>query len=66
MPFTQEDIDKLKEAIAKGVLRVQYQDKMITYRSMSDMLMALRLMEEELGLKKKSSRILAEHDKGLC
>lgn len=64
--FTMDDVTKLREAIAKGVSRVQYQDKVIVYNSFDDMKKALRQMEEELGLKKKSGRLFAESDKGLC
>lgn len=66
MAWTQSDIDALKDAIKKGVREVQYQDKRVRYNSIDDMLKALRLMEEELGVKKKSGRLLAEHSKGLC
>ncbi len=66
MAFTLADIDNLKDAIKKGVKRVQYQDKLIVYHSLNEMLQALRLMEEELGIKKKSGRVLAESNKGLC
>lgn len=65
MAFTQDDVDKIKAAIAKGVRRVQYQDKVVVYNSIDDMLKALRLMQEELGLRKRSARVYAEHDKGL-
>lgn len=64
--FTIEMVEALRKAIAKGVKSVSYQDKTITYHSMDEMLRALRLMEQELGLKKKSSRLLAEADKGIC
>ena len=66
MAFSASDVEKLKDSIKRGVQRVEYQDKTVVYRSMDDMLKALRLMEEELGLKEKSSRVLAESSKGLC
>ncbi len=66
MAFTQTDLDRLKKSISKGVRRVQYQDKLVVYASMNEMLQAKRLIEEELGVKKKTSRVLAEHNKGLC
>lgn len=64
--FTLEDVQRLRDAIKKGVTEVQYQDKRVKYRTLDEMLKVLRMMEQELGLKKKSSRVLAEHDKGLC
>lgn len=64
--WTIEDIYKLEAAIAKGVRKVQYQDKMVEYNSIDDMLKALNLMKKELGLTKKSSRVYAEFKKGLC
>lgn len=66
MAWTIEDIDALKAAIAKGVQRVKYQDKEVTYHSVDDMLKALRLMEQELGVKAKGARVYAESGKGLC
>lgn len=65
MAFTQSDVDALKAAIAKGVRRVQYQDKLVVYHSLAEMLQVLRRMEEELGLKVRSARLYAESDKGL-
>ena len=64
--YTLKDVERLRAAIGKGVQEVQYQDKKVKYNSIDDMLKALRMMEQELGLKKRSSRVLAEHDKGLC
>lgn len=66
MPFSQADIDALKAAIAKGVRRVEYQDKAVTYNSLDEMIRALRLMEDEAGVKKKGGRAYAEFGKGIC
>jgi hypothetical protein len=64
--FTVEMVEALRKAISKGVKSVTYQDKTITYHSMDEMLRALRLMEQELGLKKKNGRLFAESSKGIC
>ena len=52
MPFTIEQYEKLKNAIVEfaisGILTVQYSDKTVTYRSLSEMKDLLRMMEEEL------------------
>lgn len=48
MAFTREQYDALKEAIAGGELMVRYADRNVTYRSLSEMVRLLRLMEAEL------------------
>lgn len=64
--FTQADLDAINDAIKKGVRRVQYQDKLVVYHSLAEMMQVRRMIEECLGKKKKINRALAEHDKGLC
>lgn len=64
--FTTEQLNALTEAIAQGARTVKYQDKEVTYRSLKDMLELKQLMEEDLGIKSKNSRIKATFDKGLC
>lgn len=49
MGWTQSDIDALKEAIATGVLSVQYNDKTVRYQSTRDQLTALAAMEAEVA-----------------
>ena len=63
--FTAEEYEALKTAIAKGVTKVKYTDKEITYRSMKDMKELLALMECELGCAKKNVRFVASFSKGL-
>lgn len=50
MAYTLEQYQALKAAIAGGELQVRYADRSVTYRSVSEMLQILRLMENELGL----------------
>lgn len=64
--YTLEQVEALRSAIAKGIRRVEYLDKAVTYASLDEMLRVLRVMEESLGLKKKGARLLAETSKGLC
>lgn len=64
--WTIEDVYKLEAAIAKGVRKVQYQDKMVEYNSIDDMLKALNVMKKQLGLTAKSGAKYAEFKKGLC
>ncbi len=65
MAFTVEQYEALKAAIAQGVLKVDYQDKSVTYRSLDEMIRVLRLIEEELGLRVRGARKYAEAGKGL-
>ncbi len=50
--WTQEEIDELKAAIAKGVLTVKYggpPSREVTYRSLDEMLALLSQMESSVG-----------------
>lgn len=48
MALTQTDIDKLKKAIARGVLRVEYANESVTYQSIDQMLKALAFAQAEV------------------
>lgn len=64
--FTQEQLDALEEAIASGVLTVEYTDKKVTYRSMSEMMQARDLIRRRLGLVSSGAgRIYPKLSKGL-
>lgn len=64
--WTLEDVARLKRAIAKGIRSVKYQDKEVQYNSIDDMIKALRLMENELGIGSgRGTRLFAEASKGL-
>jgi len=66
MAFTQDQLNKLDEAIADGALEVKYRDRTVTYRSLSEMLKIRDLMRKDLGIiKKGGSRLKASFDKGL-
>jgi hypothetical protein len=65
MAVTQEQIDALEMAINQGAVSVEYGDKKVTYRSISDMESILRKMKIEIGTQNKSTRFYAEHSNGL-
>lgn len=52
-------LDALEKAIGRGVTKVKYQDKEVTYASMDDMLRARQLLRSELGLRKRPQRVQA-------
>lgn len=50
MAYTEQDRDRLKAAIASGVLTVTYSDRgSVTYRDFNHLLRALTLVEAELA-----------------
>lgn len=65
MAYTIEDYEKLKKAIVNGVQSVNYGDKSVSYRSLSEMKEALRIMEAELFPERvPRRRRLASIDRG--
>jgi hypothetical protein len=66
MAFTLDQLDALDAALAQGVLEVEYADKRVKYRSLSEMLEMRRLMASVLGqVPPSSGRRLASFDKGV-
>ena len=64
--FTEAHRDALREAIASGVLRVNYDGRLIEYRSLADLRSALREVEAALDpARRVTRRILITVDKGL-
>ncbi len=66
--FTLEGLKRLEEAIARGVLVVQYEDRRTQYRDLDEMLRIRALMRGELGVdaaKPRERRRLARYSKGL-
>ena len=66
--FTEAQYQTLVQAIADGALTVKYQDKLVTYRSLDEMLKIKKMMEDDLGLNaagKGPFRTIAVHDKQL-
>lgn len=67
--FTLVQYQALSAAAAQGALMVRYADKTVQYRSLSEMMELLRLMELELfpcSNNGNSGRKFAEFNKGLC
>ena len=65
MAWTSDDLDRINKAIASGTLRVKFQDKEITYRSIEELQKIRRQIEEELGTSTKKTRVRAKFSKGL-
>lgn len=59
MAFTQAQLDTLEEAIAGGVLTVEYADKRVTYHSLDQMLALRDQMRRELGVGSNTRRYTA-------
>ena len=49
MAYTQTQIDELRDAIATGALSVKHGDKLVTHRSLEEMIATLTRMEAELA-----------------
>ena len=65
MPFSQEQYDALKEAIASCATTITYGDKTVSYRSLAEMKELVRMIEAELFPERQPRRRrLAEIDRG--
>jgi len=49
MSFTQDQLNAIEEAIASGTLEVQYADKKVTYRSLTDLLRTRELIKNSIS-----------------
>jgi len=47
--FTTEQVQKLKDAYARGILEIREGDSWVKYNSLSEMRQAIQLMESELS-----------------
>ena len=67
MAYTHEQLFKLKEAFASGVLEVEVNNEKIVYKSNTEMREAIRVIESDLGLRKKRrmKALTPYHGKGL-
>ena len=66
--FTTDALKRLEEAISRGVLSVQYEDRRTTYRTLEEMMRIRSLMRTELGIedaKPRERRRLARYSKDL-
>lgn len=68
MAWTQDDLTRLRRAIARGVVNVKYEDRSTTYRSLDEMLRLEQRMAAELGeagSQRAERRRLTSYGKGL-
>ena len=68
MAWTQTDIDKLKAAMAAGVLTVRTGEHSVSYQSLADMAKQLERMQSEVDAasgKTISRRSVASYSNGL-
>ena len=49
LTFTQAELDAIKKAYATGALTVKYEDRSVTYRSLSEMERIIARMEQDLA-----------------
>ncbi len=57
MAYTQADLDRIQKAIAKGELEVQYHDRKVKYRSISELREAQTEIVRALDSQTPRSRI---------
>jgi hypothetical protein len=57
--FTEAGLAAIEEAIAGGYLKVKYDDKEVTYRSMSELLKARELIRSRLGQGTRTRKVIA-------
>ncbi len=62
--WTNEDLKRIEDAIAQGVLRVEYNDRTVVYRSLNELKQARTLIRRCLGLEKRGGRLLCDSSKG--
>jgi len=55
MAYTQSDLDASERAIARGESTVQFGDRMVVYRSMTDLLRAKNEIVAALSARTKTS-----------
>lgn len=63
--WTLADLIKIKTAIASGAMRVEYNDRTVVYKTLSDLKQARHMIEVELGIRKRGGRVLLRASKGL-
>lgn len=66
MAWTSADLAALESSIKDGVLSVQYKDRNIRYRDLTEMLQIRDMMQRELGVRTNAgNRHYASFSKGL-
>lgn len=64
--WTLEDLTAIEKAISSGVLRVEYNDRTVVYRSLKELKETRELIKRCLGLVKRGGRLLCSSSKGTC
>ena len=65
MSYTQADLDAIESAIKSGLKRVQYRDRTVEYRDISEMRSIASEIRTSLTTVKASTRIYMTTSKGL-
>lgn len=65
MAWTRKQLEALERAIADGTQRVEYNDKVIVYKSLDEMMRIRDMMRRELGSVEKTTRLKSSFSKGL-
>lgn len=65
MAWSETDQARVEKAIASGTLRVQYADRSVTYRSLSELRSVLREIKAALGVAAPARRRYAQTRTGL-
>ena len=65
MAFTREQLIKLKEAYASGVLRIRLGEQEVMYKTEAEMRKTIERMEAELFARKKPRYVTLTFTKGL-
>ncbi len=60
MAFTASDLTAVETAIKSGELKVQYNDRVVVYRSISELLTARDLIKQEVNAPASSSSRVAK------
>jgi len=63
--WTLKDLDGVISILKSGAQTVRYQDRTVSYHSLSELLKLRGLMQEELGLTSGRTRRYASFSKGL-
>ena len=64
--YTQQQVDALRDAVARGVRVVRYEDHEVTYHSLAEMRKLLTAMEQDVaGDSGKPNRRFAQVSKGI-
>ena len=65
MAFTQSDLDAIESAIASGATSVQFSDRLVVYRGVSDLLKARATVIAELTAATRPRLVYGVANKGL-